>query len=58
MTDQLFSLRLVQAVFYENDERRNPPSTPLSLHTLYLVEGAMACARNTVLTLPRIWEAC
>ncbi len=59
MTDQLFSLRLVQAVFYENDERWNFPFNLYPFHTLYLVEGGDGFVRtNNALTPLRAGEAC
>lgn len=59
MTDQLFSLRLVQAVSYENDQRWNFPFNLYPFHTLYLVEGGDGFVRtnNTLVSL-KAGEAC
>lgn len=39
MTERLYTLRLVQAVKYENDHQWNYPFNLYPFHTLYLVEG-------------------
>jgi AraC family transcriptional regulator len=59
LTDRLFSLRLVQAVFYENDRHWNFPFNLYPFHTLYLVEDGDGFVRtgNTLIEL-KAGEAC
>lgn len=59
MTDQFYSLRLVQAVAYENDQSWNFPFNLYPFHTLYLVEAGDGFVRTgDTLTALRPGEAC